>query len=92
MNTDTVSQEVGGFANRWPLAALFALFVGGSGWLFYIQSVNTDRRESDMISLANRFADHLMVQNKTMLALMERCVIVPEGDLPKYRPQIPQTP
>jgi hypothetical protein len=90
-DSDTVTQQAGDFANRWPLAALFALFVGGSGWLFYAQSVNTDRRESDMIALANRFADHLMVQNKTMLALMERCVVVPEGDLAKYR-QHPPTP
>jgi hypothetical protein len=88
---DTVTQEVGDFANRWPLAALFALFVGGAGWLFHVQSANTDRRQADMIALANRFADHLMKQNRTMLALMERCVVVPESELAKYRPQHPQT-
>ena len=90
-DSDTVTQQAGDFANRWPLAALFALFAGGSGWLFYVNAINMDRRESDMIALANRFADHLMVQNKTMLALMERCVVVPEGEIAKYR-QPPPTP
>ena len=66
------------FANKWPLVAVLAIYALTTAWLVYTS-------DTKIIALAEKFGDHLMAQNRSMTAMMERCVVVPDETLKKLR-------